>query len=492
MAWDIWEEPWIPVENPQGIRETVNLRDFFRHAADYTRFNGVTVFEEVGMRRFFSTFLMAALRPRNEQDIRLLFLKGHLPMDEIEDYIRFCIEDGVSFDIFDTERPFLQAPFSLKYDEGKEKSVAELNPLWPSGDTVIHLNHQREQDAVMAPDEAFRYLLAVPAFGIASTAGAGLTRPFGINGTPPLYWFVEGRNLFESLILNMVPIPKDAGGEPEVWLSHTTIAPWVLKGSKKKDNHITETSFLYGLLFPCRRITLTRDTDGMVRTIYYQQGLNYKGTDWVDPYVGYICRKGVKSTLKPRIGTPIYQAVQAMCSPDGTLPGVWQQYMSVCSKRTLRIRYLGAVKDSNKAKYLDITAGTIPIPKEDWRRAFWLQQLERIEAVGFELKSSIKILFGMSAVWKAGTMELETTAQLFQERAYDLLYHITAQTTPGSVDTGAANQTVWDGLQALSRGLLRDLIEARCVSAGECMQAAQAEKFLNIRLQKRWDTYEKG
>ena len=113
-----------------------------------------------------------------------------------------CKEKGVSFDIFDSKHPFLQAEPNVKYDLDKNiKSAAELDNTKASGNNSIHFDHTLENDAVLTPAEAFRGLLAAQIF-----CTAGLKGPSNVNGAPPLFFLPKGKNLFETLVLAMVPL----------------------------------------------------------------------------------------------------------------------------------------------------------------------------------------------------------------------------------------------------------------------------------------------
>ena len=52
---------------------------------------------------------MDALRPEDgEEDIGGLLEAEQFDMEAIQDYLTQCRKEGVSFDLFDVERPFLQ------------------------------------------------------------------------------------------------------------------------------------------------------------------------------------------------------------------------------------------------------------------------------------------------------------------------------------------------------------------------------------------------
>lgn len=483
MQFNILSQPWIPVYQSGKPPLEVNLLDFLRQAHEYKQFDGLSVFEEVGIRRFLATLLMAVYRPKTAGDIQKIAKAGKLDVTRIQAYIRACEEEGVSFDIFDSKRPFLQSPYLAKFDEDKEKSIAELNPVWPSGDMPVHINHQLEKDAVMTPAEAFRYLLSIPAFSISSTAGAGMTRPFGINGVPPWYWFIEGETLFESLVYSMVPVSEEAG---ELWRSHTTVTPWIQKkNGRKGDAHVEQTSFLYGLLFPCRRIRLLPDADGLVRTCLFQQGLNYKGTDWTDPFVAYSTReiKGetTRLSLKPRLDKPLLQFVPELLM--GNL-AVLQQWQELYPKEGVRLRALGAVKDGTKAKYLAVQAGTFVLPHDllqdtalrQWLLAMdvWLGEYMK------DFRGALKILLRITKASTAGMRHVEDVVNEFQQQAWQYIKYTVDD--PDLDIPAKESLAIMDGI---CRKLLKRESDLQCETVGEWRTAERAFLFLNTRLKKR-------
>lgn len=80
--------------------------------------------------------------------------------------------------------------------------------------------------------------------------------PSNVNGAPPWFSLVQGGNLFETLVRNMVyrdqiKVPFD---DPPVFWRNTAVVE-----SKKA---VAQTSWLYGMLFPARRIHLLPREDG--------------------------------------------------------------------------------------------------------------------------------------------------------------------------------------------------------------------------------------
>ena len=72
---------------------------------------------EYSVYRFLIVFLMDMLRPEDEEVLEELLDEGQFDRDTIQRYVRQCEQEGVSFDLFNSERPFLQTQYPLSQME---------------------------------------------------------------------------------------------------------------------------------------------------------------------------------------------------------------------------------------------------------------------------------------------------------------------------------------------------------------------------------------
>ena len=353
MAYDLSREPWLPVFMKDGSHEKLNLADVFSQAPYIEGFDGLNPMEVFSIHRFLVLFLMDAYRPESIDDIIDLLEEQAFDDSMIQDYFQLCRREGVTFDLFDAKRPFMQAPYDAAYDtESHRKSVAVLDYTLPSGNNPVHFIHQFEADSVMEPGQAFIELLANLIF-----CTSGLQGPSGVYGAPPVFFVPQGKNLFETLVLSMVPLSDAAlkeDAEKTIWRSTRNIVPKEV---------VAKTSFWYGMFFPSRRVRLQEEA-GKVRHIYYQAGLNFEGYEsWRDPYVLYLRnKKGIRTSLKPSLDKEPWRNIGTLMADFSLAPTVLQQLVEILEEypeKTIQIMTFGAV--TNQASYEGLYQGSLKL-----------------------------------------------------------------------------------------------------------------------------------
>ena len=145
---------WITVIMKKGNKETLSLRDFFEQAHNIERLNVKTdcYMDELSVFMFATALAEDMLAPVSRTRLDHTLRHGRFDMEIFDTYIEKCEKEGVSFDAFDEERPFMQIS-AEKLEEIKKltkkesrdgkkilepKSVAELlPPTYPKGNNVI-------------------------------------------------------------------------------------------------------------------------------------------------------------------------------------------------------------------------------------------------------------------------------------------------------------------------------------------------------------------
>ncbi|MGX8705068.1 MAG: type I-E CRISPR-associated protein Cse1/CasA, partial [bacterium] len=200
----------------------------------------------------------------------------------------------------------MQAAYDAELDAKAEKPVSKILFDSPSGNNHIHLDHRLEDLHEADTQTAFEAMLETYLF-----CPAGLSGASNVNNTPPVYAIIHGRNLFETLALNMVSADEliniPYGEDEAAWVRNERIVP----GAKT-----AEMSLLKALTWQPRRLTLQWDADGMVRRIYLQNGLNFQGNGlWKDPHVIFRKNKqGEWFSVKPELGRELWRDVGTLIS----------------------------------------------------------------------------------------------------------------------------------------------------------------------------------
>lgn len=315
-SFSVLTDRWIDIRENDGRLITASLLDTILNSQNYMELVDESPLFEFGVFRLLQVFILDAIRPYSLDDILDILEEGRFDEKRIQDYLDKCNEEGVSFDLFDEKRPFLQSD-NWK-DSDNYQSIAKLDPFKASGNNHVHIDHNFEENSEMTVPLAARALCASYIF---STSGAQ-GYPSGPCGAPPIYSVVKGSNLFETLVYNLVPFVnyENADRPGSFWRNNIEIE------SKKE---VASTSLLYGMMFPCRKIKLASNSEtDMVSKMLYAQGMNYQGYDsYTDPNVSYMVSKNGRVNLKPDLNKEYWRNINTLIGKyNGTAPAVISQY----------------------------------------------------------------------------------------------------------------------------------------------------------------------
>ncbi len=317
-TFDVLSEPWIPVVEEDGTTRELGLLETLERAHQLRAVQDPSPLVEYSVYRFLIVFLMDMLRPEDTEALEDLLEEGQFDLDRIRDYVAMNQAEGVSFDLFDMERPFLQTTYRSEWDQ-KPKPVSVLDYTAPNGNNHIHFDHRREPP-VYTPGKALRMMLTAQMFCTAGVQGY----PSNVNGAPPWFALIRGKSLFQTLTfgmlnLNRIGIPFDQ--PPVLWRNIEEVE------AKKQ---VAQTSWLFGMLFPARRIHLIPDEEGnRVSQVYFSQGMNYQVTNaWTDPHVVYRISSKGRFNWKPSEDESIWRNLTCLIDLKQA-PQIISQYMNL-------------------------------------------------------------------------------------------------------------------------------------------------------------------
>lgn len=344
-AYNVLDEPWIPVVGLDGSSALLGIRETLRRAPELREISVVSPLEEFSVYRFLSVFLMDALRPEDQENIDDLLEDGAFDMEQIEAYISLCESEGVSFDLFDGKRPFMQDAYDEKWDDKlKPKPIASIDYFLPSGNNHLHFEHENVERRSVCAAQAVRLLLALQQFCTAGTQG-----PSGVNAAPPYFGVIKADTLFETLVFTLLPtqmIGISFDEPPVIWRSTKSVEP-------KKD--VSQTSWLRGMLFPARRVRLVPPGDDLrIKEVFLCAGENFKHKDiWTDPFVSYRFTKDGRSPLRPQKDKPVWRNMHDIIDIKGKHASqLLAQYRSLTDTAYVRITLYGVA--TSNASYLDV------------------------------------------------------------------------------------------------------------------------------------------
>ena len=351
-SFNVLDEPWIPVMALNGAKELLGIRETLRRASELREISVVSPLEEFSVYRFLSVFLMDALRPEDLENIEELLEEGCFDMEQIEDYISLCEDEGASFDLFDEKRPFMQAAYVKEWDK-EAKPVSAIDCFLPSGNNHMHFAHEQAETKTISVSKAARLLLTIQQFCTAGAQGY----PSGVNASPPYFGVVKGGNLFETLTYSLLPmrvidIPVDE--PPVIWRSASTVTPKEAVG---------QTSWLRGMMFPARRVCLVLPNEnGEITGVYLSQGENFVNKEiWTDPFVTYRMLDTGRAPLRPKGEKPVWRSMYEITGRTGRSQ-LLQQYLDLADQPYAQLTMYGV--ETNQASYLNIMRHDIRFRRE--------------------------------------------------------------------------------------------------------------------------------
>lgn len=352
-SFNLLTQPWIPVIDLNGTAQEVGLLEALERAHTYRGVRDISPMVEYSVYRFLIVVLMDMFRPEDSDALDELLDEGCFDPDIIRDYVRTCEREGVRFDLFDPERPFLQTTYQKDWDR-EPKSVTVLDYSIPNGSNHIHFDHKCVKETY-TPGKALRMLLTAQIF--CTKQGRGYAP--SVNGIPPWFALIQGDNLFETLVYNMISSDRTKGkfdDPPVIWRSTVEINP---------SHDIAQTSFMFGMLFPARRIRLVEDNDGQVSRVYFRPGLHFIGSDfWEDPHVTYYTTPKGRFNWKPSDDETIWRNLTSLIDTKGKrAPQIVAQYEDLDTfDRPLSLTLYGV--QTNDATYIKVQRHDLQIPKQ--------------------------------------------------------------------------------------------------------------------------------
>ena len=110
--YSLLDQPWLTAVTLTGESAACGIRQVLQQAHTLRALTVASPMVEYGLHRLLIVLLMDALRPQDQFDlVRFIGCRIGLTLHSWKDYYAQCGQEGCSFDLFDSERPFLQAPY---------------------------------------------------------------------------------------------------------------------------------------------------------------------------------------------------------------------------------------------------------------------------------------------------------------------------------------------------------------------------------------------
>ena len=265
FAYDVTKEKCIRVEDLDGDIQTFTLPEVINNADKIKRLRHVspTPMDEFALFKLIQAFVVDIFKPDGIDGVLDLWEKGGFESAKVADYFDVCLKEGVCFDLFDKQRPFMQAfleDFNGKY---KTEPVSVLEPTWLSGNNSTFYGAPPQDGVVqdsymMSPTEFLGSVVRNTIYPLFSGSGYS-PGCLGGSGSAPVCMMLHGRSFYETLLLNM----------PEVFSSdYTNSIPYWKRNNHFFDLGIEAGTYLNYLFLPTAFIAAENvDENGCVKTV---------------------------------------------------------------------------------------------------------------------------------------------------------------------------------------------------------------------------------
>jgi len=200
VSYDLLTSPWVPCIEGDGKPVELGLREALARAHELRALHGESPLVTAAIVRLLLAILHRVYGPADPDEWADLWEVGRWDARQLGGYLDRWQH---RFDLFHPERPFYQAADARV----KVKSVASLIHEVASGNNATLFDHHTDQrGAVLTPAEAARMLVTAQAFGLAGLSGLKQTYTDAPCASG-IVFVVQGRNLFETMALNMLMYP---------------------------------------------------------------------------------------------------------------------------------------------------------------------------------------------------------------------------------------------------------------------------------------------
>jgi CRISPR system Cascade subunit CasA len=214
VEFNLIDAPWIPCLCSDGQAVELGLRDTLVQAHELRELAGESPLVTAALYRLLLAVLHRVFGPEDYDTWCHLWRAGCWNAAWLDAYLgQWCHR----FNLFDPERPFYQA----SDDRAKPKSLNSLVLDMAFGNKATLFDHHTDAEGIaLTPAEAARAVVAAQSFGLAGLSGLPQKFTDGVCARG-VHFFVQGKTLFETLMLNMLRYPTDEDVMPH----HTDDCP---------------------------------------------------------------------------------------------------------------------------------------------------------------------------------------------------------------------------------------------------------------------------
>jgi len=280
LSFNLVHEPWLPVTLLDGTTTTLGLSEFFARAHETRGLNEPSPLTYTAVMRYLLAILHRATDgPEDPLDWAERWRQDHFDRNEVDAYLGRW-EDR--FDLFHPLKPFAQAGPEIIFKS--DDTISRLYIERTSGSNSVLFDHSWDaKPSGVSPAEACRALITAQAYAFSGAqifANSAMIAGYSI--------LLEGRNLFETLMLNLQEYSKTE--PPGLTKGNDKDKPWW----EQAENAVIGKagSLPFGLTdfltWRSRSIRLIPDEDGLIRRCFYAPGYKLRDDMGIrDPFKRY-------------------------------------------------------------------------------------------------------------------------------------------------------------------------------------------------------------
>jgi len=276
-TYDLLTEPWIPCLDDQGRRHSYGLRDVLARAHKLRQLQGETPPITAALHRLLLAVLHRVFGPKDMDAWAALWERGSWDMGPLDAYFD---QWRHRFDLFHPERPFYQ----VRDERARPTQVAKLVMHMNLANPTLFAHYTDDGGLALEPAQAAQYVLAAQVYALGGLSGI----PEKFTDAPlakgAVFW-VEGRNLFETLALNLIRYPP---GDDVMPCSDTDRPAWEMDDPLQPERSIPHGLLDYYTWQNRYLLLLPREEQGriVVREIIWGPALRLE-SDIRDPMMVY-------------------------------------------------------------------------------------------------------------------------------------------------------------------------------------------------------------
>ncbi len=290
FRFNLIDEPWLPIVSTDSSKQEKNLLEILLDSHRISYLDIGYPHMNAAILRLLLAILYRSFTMKNVDDWQELWERKRFDPVPLRNYLEKWRE---RFDLFHESFPFYQN----QHPEVSKKPANELLYQIAGGNHETLFNHDVEDRPIsLSPKQAAQMLITAQAFSLGGLCNPSLKLTYtDAPSSRGMVFFLQGENLFESLMLNLVPYNETA---PIKWKRGAEDLPaWEMENPYEPDR-IAPNGYLDYLTWQNRKIMLFPRSDAgitVVDRITSAPGLRMTD-DQVNPM--YLYRIDSKQTAK--------------------------------------------------------------------------------------------------------------------------------------------------------------------------------------------------